>query len=110
MRIAARAEQRQFRVGGAAHLQDDVRCLVDVSGAGTIVAPAAAVISHRECWRQRRAGLDDDGVTAAGGELLHRFWRGSHTCFARVDFGRNADAHQLNPSGRTRIQLLDRSA
>src|SRR5262245_9527885 len=45
-------------------------------------------------------------MTAACYELLYRLRRGGHTCLAWVDFGRNADSHQLNLSGRIRIQLI----
>jgi hypothetical protein len=47
--------------------------------------------------------LDDDTMTAARRELLDGLRCRGYTCFPWVDFGRNADSHQMNASGRTRI-------
>ena len=36
-------------------------------------------------------------MTAASTQLLDRFGRGGHTRLARINFGRNADAHRVEP-------------
>src|ERR1041384_3328342 len=71
--------------------------MVDIGGAGQ-----RRTRGDERLVRDRRidagARLNENGVSAAGCELLDCLGCRRNASFTRFGFGRNADAHQLNPS------------
>ena len=70
---------------------------VDVGGVGHDARAGRFVVAVADGGAFTGTGLDDHGVAAARHELFHGFRGGSHTRFARIDFGWYADVHRVEP-------------
>ena len=84
---------------GPPHLEDDVGLAVDVGGASERRARGDE-LGVGNAGVHAGAGFHDHRVTAAGDQLLDRFGRGGHARLAGIDFGRDADAHRVEPLRR----------
>ena len=102
----ATAQQRQFRILRALDVEDDVGLAVNVGGASKRCA-GGHELRVRDACVGAGARLDHHRVASARAQLLHRLGRRRHTCFARKNLGRDADAHRVEPPSR-RIQLVAR--
>ena len=96
-RIVPRRSSGSSAVFGPPHLQDDVGLAVDVGIARRATRPRPRSRCPGCCACDACARFHDDRVAAAGDELLHRFRRGRHARLAGISFGRDADAHRVEP-------------
>ncbi len=93
---AAGPQQRKLLLFRTAHLEEDVGLGIDI-GCARQRGAGGHELRIGDAGADAGAGLDDHGMAAASEKLLDRFRRGANTRFAGVNFGRDADAHRIEP-------------